>query len=47
MMGRFWLTIIHSYPCVTPTEEDDKDGVWVSWTWQRRGIKIARVVDRE
>ncbi|KAJ5378894.1 neuraminidase [Penicillium cosmopolitanum] len=34
-----------SYPCLTPTEEDDEDGIWVSWTWQRRGIMIARVVE--
>ncbi|RYN58942.1 hypothetical protein AA0114_g1914 [Alternaria tenuissima] len=34
-----------SHPCLTPTEDDDEDGVWVSWTWQRRGIMVAKVVD--
>ncbi|KAF2447365.1 glycoside hydrolase family 33 protein [Karstenula rhodostoma CBS 690.94] len=36
---------LSEYPCLTPTEEDAEDGVWVSWIWQRREIMIARVVE--
>ena len=35
-----------SYPSITPTDQDDEIGVWVTYTWQRRGIKTAKVVDR-
>jgi len=35
-----------SYPTVTPTAEDDDIGVWVSYTWQRRGIVVCKINDR-
>ncbi|KAK8853495.1 hypothetical protein IAR55_004202 [Kwoniella newhampshirensis] len=34
-----------SYPTVTPTALDDQGGVWVSYTWQRRGIAVCRITD--
>ncbi|WRT69931.1 uncharacterized protein IL334_006922 [Kwoniella shivajii] len=34
-----------SYPTVTPTALDDVTGVWVSYTWQRRGIVVCKVFD--
>ncbi|AAW43695.1 hypothetical protein CNBE2920 [Cryptococcus deneoformans B-3501A] len=36
-----------SYPTVTPTAETDEIGVWVSYTWQRRGIAVCKVTDGE
>lgn len=33
------------YPTVTPTAETDEIGVWVSYTWQRRGIAVCKVTD--
>lgn len=35
------------YPCVVPTEDDEELRVWMSWTWQRRGIMTAKVVFRD
>jgi hypothetical protein len=32
------------YPCVIPTEDSDDLGVWMSWTWQRRGVMSAKIV---
>ncbi|WWD19929.1 hypothetical protein CI109_104401 [Kwoniella shandongensis] len=34
-----------SYPTVTPTAHDDKVGVWVSYTWQRRGVVVCKITD--
>jgi hypothetical protein len=31
------------YPCLTPTLPDDVDGVYLSYTWQRRGVAFAKV----
>ncbi|WVQ81723.1 hypothetical protein IAT38_003848 [Cryptococcus sp. DSM 104549] len=33
-----------SYPTVTPTASDEPEGVWVSYTWQRRGVAICRII---
>ncbi|ORX38975.1 BNR repeat-like domain-domain-containing protein [Kockovaella imperatae] len=36
----------YSYPSIVPLEDDDGEvGVWMSWTWQRRGIKVAKIVE--
>jgi hypothetical protein len=32
-----------SYPCLAPTMEDDVDGVWVTYTWQRRGLMACKI----
>ncbi len=33
-----------SYPTVVPTAEGDAVGVWCSYTWQRKGIVVAKVI---
>jgi len=36
-----------SYPTVVATADEDTAGVWCSYTWQRRGIAVVRVVETE
>jgi hypothetical protein len=36
-----------SYPTVVATQAEDTPGVWCSYTWQRRGIAVVRVMERE
>lgn len=35
-----------SYPTVAPTSAEDEPGVWVSYTWQRRGIVLAKITEK-
>jgi predicted neuraminidase len=34
-----------SYPTVVPTAEGDEVGVWCSYTWQRKGIVVTKLLE--
>jgi hypothetical protein len=42
---QFSMMADDSYPTVCPTDKDDVDGVWVTYTWQRRGVALRKVFE--